>query len=140
MGGSFSNYSYKPRNIENILYDSQKERIEKAKRSEINEFIDAILKDANDRNIEDINNHLNTIKKALDKKQENIEKVDIFKSYIFISLGTTITINFLLFIFLGRIIANIFKINNLFFSSILFATFFNIYIIYKNIKKYNSKN
>ena len=79
------------------------------------------------------------LEEALEKKQKTPEKDIILKNYIFLTLGITSTINYLLFIFLGKFIANIIKVNNLVFLSILVATFFNVYIIFRNIKQYNSK-
>ena len=70
MGGSSSNYSNTNRNIEDLIFDSQKESMQKAVKSEINGFIESILKNVNKRDINTINTHLNTIKKALEKDIE----------------------------------------------------------------------
>lgn len=76
MGGSSSNYSNTTRNIEDILFDAHKESLQKAVKSEINEFINSILKNANDRDVNTINTHLDTIKKALGKDIEG--SIDLY--------------------------------------------------------------
>ena len=66
MGGSSSNYSNTNRNIEDLIFYSHKEGMQKAVKSEISGFVECILHSVNKRDINNINTHLNTIKKALE--------------------------------------------------------------------------
>lgn len=76
MGGSFNNYNNIRRNIDDILFNSQKESLQKAVNSEMNEFINNLLKKVNDRDVNTINTHLETIKKALEKDIEG--SIDLY--------------------------------------------------------------
>ncbi|PFD32673.1 tRNA nucleotidyltransferase [Bacillus cereus] len=72
MGGSSGGYSVPTKSLQEL----EAERIEREKKEnyerEVNEFLKSLFKDINNRDVEQINKHLNTLKKALEKDSEDI--------------------------------------------------------------------
>ncbi|CAM4168141.1 tRNA nucleotidyltransferase (CCA-adding enzyme) [Bacillus manliponensis] len=72
MGGSNGGYSIPTKSLQEL----EAERIEREKQlnyeREVNEFLQSLFKDINNRNVEQVNKHLDTLKKALEKDSEDI--------------------------------------------------------------------
>jgi len=71
MGGSGGSWSVtRAEKLQEKVYDAQQKSKEDATKSEINDILGDKLKEYNDRDVEQINQHLDTVKEALEKDIE----------------------------------------------------------------------
>lgn len=79
----------------------------------------------------------NLLKKAIiDKGKTKHRDINVKTNYLFISLGIRIMMIYLFFIFLvGKYLAILLNLNDLYLFSVFIATIINIYIIRDVIKK-----
>jgi len=75
MGGSGGRSEYKSVNLKAQLLSSEQGTQSSQRESEINEFLEALLKDYNNRDVEAIKTHLEEIEKVLGREIEGIEKI-----------------------------------------------------------------
>ncbi len=75
-----------------------------------------------------------TIRKE-EKEKKKSKNIDVRSGYLFVSLGTRISMIYLFFIFvIGKYLAQYFKSNNFYLISIALATIINVYIIINMLK------
>ena len=75
MGGSGGGSDYESVNLKAQLLSSKQGAQSSQRESEINEFLEALLKDFNSRDAEAIKTHLEEIEKVLDREIEGLEKI-----------------------------------------------------------------
>ncbi|MGY6649575.1 CBASS oligonucleotide cyclase [Wenyingzhuangia sp. IMCC45574] len=74
-GGSFDSYS-SPSDSANRIREAEKESLDKAYESDVNTVLNDVLKGLNNRPVEEINSHIETLTKALNSDIEGV--VDLF--------------------------------------------------------------
>lgn len=80
------------------------------------------------------------MKKVIVNKKDK-KNIDFNFVNICMTIGVRIILNYLFFIFfIGKFLAKVFKFNNLYFTSIILATIYNILITVNTIKVLNKKN
>ncbi len=68
MGGSGSSWTIPSiERVQEKVYDAQKETMDESTKAEVNEILNEKLKEFNNRDVEQINTHINVIKQALEK-------------------------------------------------------------------------
>jgi len=75
MGGSGGGSGYESVNLKAQLLSSKQGVQSSQRESEINEFLEALLKDFNSRDVDAIKTHLEEIEKVLDREIEGLEKI-----------------------------------------------------------------
>jgi hypothetical protein len=79
---------------------------------------------------------LNKELEAVIKKKESTKRNKIANGFLLIPLGTIVLINYMLSIFIGKFVAKMFNVNELYFLFIFLATLFNVYVVARVVKRY----